>query len=142
MANNTFISVPPVTVSTSSSSSTVSIVPLPGTSELNLYNEISSVGSGIETLIQSYSVPSAMTLELLRVEVNGDNVAQYNIYVDGMKIASTYTYFCQFNYVFNFEYLAGSGLPINAGQLLEIKVLQNRPDLGDYSARISGILGV
>lgn len=120
------------------------VAPGPGSSAtvspVNEFAEVLAVASGSETLILTYTVPVAMTLSLERIDVSGTNIGTYNVYADVPQIARKRTWFNgDFSEVIDFsspersqEYLAGT--------VITVKVLHNRPDPGDFEARLQGLL--
>ena len=109
--------------------------------DVNQFQDITAVTSGSETLITSYTVPVAKTLYLARVESSGTNIATFNLYINGSLSARRRTYFgSSLNETFEFFTKDGSGLILNAGDVLSIKVIHFRPSTGDFEARIQGVL--
>lgn len=111
--------------------------PVSGHNVRNIYNEVFSVASGVETLIVSYTVPIGKTAILERITTSGNNVARYNVYLNAAAFDAQRTYFGgEFNAAFEFTTGTGDGVLLTAGQVLAVKVLQNRPFVGDFNARI------
>lgn len=96
----------------------------------NIFNEITGVVSGVTSIIVSYTAVS--NTKLLSVDVSGTNVAAYSIYIGGVLQAKKYSYYTNLNERFQFA----DGLPVANGDLIEIEVLHNRPDPGDFSANV------
>ena len=100
--------------------------------EKNVFASISSVASGSNTTIQTYIVPVGKTDLLQLVEVSGTNIAQYEVLLNAVVIARKYTYFGNsLNDVFNFN-----SLKLLAGDVILVKVLHNRSNLGNFNSRI------
>lgn len=100
----------------------------------SFYNEVSSVASSVPTTILSYTVPAATTSLIETIDVSGDNIAQYEVYVNSSKIDRKRTYFGgSLNEVFNFN----KSVTLTAGDTIEVNVLHVRPDVGDFNARLS-----
>lgn len=117
----------------------VNIVSAPITGHLvrSIFNEVLSVPSGFETLIVSYTVPIGSSAILERSDTSGDNVARFNVYLNGSAFDVQRTYFGgEFNA--HFEYTTGTsdGFVLNAGDILTVKVLHNRPFVGNFTGRI------
>lgn len=103
----------------------------------SLFNSISSVTSGSLTTILSYTVPVATTDFLGKVEVSGTNIAQFEVYINTVLDARQRTYFGgELNAFFDYAFGTENGYKLNAGDLVEIKVIHSRPTLGDFEARI------
>lgn len=102
----------------------------------SLFGSISSVGNGILTTILSYTVPVSKLDYLSLIEVSGSNMAQFEVYINGTLSARRRTSLTEYNSQFNFLVDSEIGLSLISGTLLQIMVIQNRPDLGDYEARI------
>lgn len=102
----------------------------------SVFNAISLVPNSILTTILSYTVPSGMTDYLSLIEVSGDNMAQFEVYINGTLSARQRTSLTEYNSQFNFSLDSEIGLPLTSGTLLQVMVIQNRPDVGNYEARI------
>lgn len=108
---------------------------------ISLFAEQLSVLSAVDTLILSYTVPSSHNLFLNIIEVSGENIAMYEIRKNGIAIARKRTYFGGgLNEQFNFYSTSQKGLEFNPGDILQARVLHNRPDSATFEARIQGIL--
>lgn len=101
-----------------------------GLTTKNIFNEVSSVASGVLTTIATYT--ALANTNLLKVDVGGTNIAEYSIYIGGVLQSKKYTYFQNLNETLDFK----DGLPVTTGALIEIKVLHNRPDLGNFNTNI------
>jgi len=96
----------------------------------NTYNEVTSVASGILTTIHSYTALS--NAYLLTVDVAGTNVAYYEVQLNASVIDKKYTYFGgQLNASFDF-----GAQSLIASDVVTVKVLHNRPTVGDFNAKI------
>lgn len=102
----------------------------------SVFNSISSVSNGVLTTILSYTVPIGKTDYLSLIEASGSNMAQFELYLNGTLNARQRTSLTEFNSQFNFLVDSEIGLPLSSGTLVEIKVIQDRPYLGDYEARM------
>lgn len=105
----------------------------------NTYNEISSLASGTETTIVSYTAPIGKTTYLTRIEAAGTNISAYRIFKNGTAIAKQYTYFGgELNVIFDFgsETEDYPGLKLIAGDIVDVKTLHGRPSSGDFNSRI------
>lgn len=113
---------------------TIVVTNVDQSANVNYFNEVSSVATGILTTLLTYIVPVGNPISLFIAEVSGTNIADYRVLIDGSRIARQYTYFGgNLNTEFTFQ-----GYKLNAGQIITIEVLQSRPYVGDFSARILG----
>ena len=111
--------------------------PITGQNERSIYNEVLNVASGVETQITSYTVPVGKTSVLHRVVTSGENVARFNLYLNGSPIDVQRTYFGgNFNAQFEFTTGTNSGIILNASDVVSVKVLHTRPFVGSFEARI------
>lgn len=101
-----------------------------GLTTKNIFNEITAVATGITSTIASYVAPA--NTKLLKVSVGGTNIAAFEVFIGGVLSAKKYTYFNSLNEVFDFT----NGLPVAMGDVIQIKVTHQRPDLGDFNTNI------
>lgn len=95
------------------------------------YSEVTGIVSGITTLIASYTASTGNLLQ--KIEFSGTNIAEYELIINGITQDKKRTYFGNsLNGIFDFN----NGLSIPVGQTVEIYVIHNRPDVGDFNARI------
>lgn len=111
--------------------------PVVGQVEKSIYNEITSVASGVQTQIVSYTVPFAKTAILHRIVTSGENVARYDLFLNGTPFDTQRTYFGgNFNALFEFITGTNAGFVLNSGDVLSVKVLHARPFVGSFESRI------
>lgn len=102
----------------------------------SVYGEVSGVASGITTMISSLVVGASTYLQ--RVDFSGTNIAEYELVINGSTVDKKRTYFGgSLNDCFIFD----QGLPVPAGQLIEVYVVHLRPMTGDFNARIQTLQG-
>ncbi len=108
----------------------------PGTVK-SKFNELLSVASGVTVTIVSYQVPVGMTAILQRISSSGQNIAQYDVYLNNVKFDTKRTYFGSAINV-DFDYTSGSsdGLVLQAGDTLAVQVYNYRPSSANFEARI------
>lgn len=112
----------------------VTLVETPGTT-INDYNEISSVASGILTVINSYTMTNSGFLQ--KIIVSGTNIATFQVDLNGNTIDKKRTWFNgSLNEEFDFSDYSKTGYPMAIGDIIEVKVLHNRPTVGDFNTRI------
>lgn len=103
---------------------------------INVYSESPSVASGAETAILTYVIPTGKIAFLYRADCSGENIARYQVRLNGNVIATRRTYFGGgLNTSFEFMTPNKRGLVLEAGDVLEIRVIHYRPDLADFEAR-------
>lgn len=103
----------------------------------SLFGSITSVPSGSLTTILTYTVPVSETDYLGKIEVSGTNIGQYDVYINAVLKARQRTYFGgDLNSLFDYTMGQEDGVILNSGDIVEIKVIHNRPMLGDFEARI------
>jgi hypothetical protein len=95
------------------------------------YAEVLGVVTGVTTLIDSFVTTT--NILLTKVDFSGENIAEYELVVDGATVDKKRTSFgSSLNDGFNFL----SGLPIPTGKLVELYVVHNRPSVSDFNSRI------
>lgn len=118
----------------------VVIPPGAGGIPVNEFSQISSVPAAALTTILTYMVSPPYTGTLFRVEVGGNNVATYEIYINGSIEARLRTWFStSLTQVFEFS-SGASGFKLTTGDIVEVKVIHNRPFVGDFEARLQAQL--
>lgn len=114
----------------------VSSATLPATS-INAYHEVLSVASGITTTIVTYTVPVGHENVLERISVSGENIALYTVLINGTPVDVQRTYFGgALNAQFQFMSTINYGTVLNAGDIVSVTVLHNRPSLANFEGRI------
>lgn len=104
---------------------------------VSTYNEIVSVASGMTTTIVTYTVPVGKEAVLQRCPVSGDNIARYDLLINNVVQDTVRTMFgADLTQLFDFTSGNDSGLVLNAGDVVKIQVLHNRPSLGMFESRI------
>lgn len=107
---------------------------------VSYFNKANAVVSGLETIIVSYTVPSLKTSKLQRVEFSGDNIGTYKLYKNGIQIGEKNVWFNGPMFgEFNFLGTTEEGPEFITGDIIELKVIHNRPNLGSFSGRIQAI---
>ena len=101
----------------------------------NSYSEALAVAAGAQVDILTYVVPSGFSLFLALVSVSGDNIAEYTVIVDGSPIDKVRTWWGKFNA--NLEF---SGLKLETGTEIKIRVNNYRDSSADFNAKINGVL--
>lgn len=104
---------------------------------VNTYNQVVAVPSGATTQLVSYTVPIGKTGILQRSGVSGENIARYDILINGVIQDTIRTMFGgDLTQSFDFTDGIGFGLPLNSGDVVTVQVLHNRPYTGDFNARV------
>jgi hypothetical protein len=103
------------------------------------YNEITAVPNGSPTLIHSFTAPIGVLTFLQKVFVSGDNIAKYQVKINGIVVDTIRTYFSG-NLHANFDFSdASRGVLLAVGDLVEVFVEHNRPNVGSFTARIQTV---
>lgn len=112
-----------------------------GETVVNTYSTVSSVASATPTTIVSYTVPAADTFYLTRVEFSGENIAFYELLIDGTVEAAWRTYFGgDLSGQMIFDRGLNKGFPVNENLVILLRVTHNRPMVGNFEGRIYGVL--
>lgn len=100
------------------------------------YNEQLMVASGSETTLLTYTVPLDTRSVIQRIFVSGGNPATYTVNYNSDTIAKKRTYFTYYNETFDFVENLNNGFILEAGDTLDIIVLQVRPDPADFESTL------
>ena len=101
---------------------------------LLFHNDITSVAASIETTIITVTAPSN-GLRIEKIDVSGDNVALYRVYINGTEIYSKRSWWSNFNLDFDFENFA-NGYLLSSGQVLTVTCYHTSHFLGDFEATV------
>ena len=113
-------------------------VPVVGNIVKNIYNEANSVASGATTVLVQYTVPGGITDAILyRISVSGENIAKFTVFVKAIQIDTRRTFYgSSLSEYFEFTTGTANGFTLSPGDILVVKVLHNRPYVGDFEGRI------
>jgi hypothetical protein len=115
----------------------ISSAPASNTLTVSKYNEILAVPSGAITQLNTYTVPVGKQAVLQRCPVSGENIARYDLLINGVVQDTVRTMFGgDLTQMFDFTSGNDSGLVLNAGDTVKIQVRHDRPDPGAFEARI------
>lgn len=115
----------------------ISITPNDNVNGYIEYNEITSVASGIETTIVSYTAMIGKKTYLQKIEVSGDNIAKYRVKLNGVEIDMKRTYFSGgLNTNFIYDGNNNPGLEVNTGDIISVTTIHQRPDVSDFNGKI------
>lgn len=116
---------------------------------VNEFAEALAVPTATPTDIIEYTVPTSLpakTFRLYRIIVGGENIATYNVYLNGV-LKSRYrsAHGGPLTYEFNYcngdpESFDGRGPKLLAGETVRIEVTHNRPTAGAFEATVQGLL--
>jgi hypothetical protein len=108
------------------------VIRTPGVANLkNYYSESNSVGTGITTLVASYTASNGDFLQ--KIEFSGTNIAEFELVINGVTQDKKRTYFgAALNGTFDFN----EGIKVPAGQIIQVFAVHDRPSAGDFNARI------
>lgn len=103
---------------------------------VNNYNNISSVASGSETTVVTFTAPDN-TYKLSLVEFSGENIAHYRVKINGSSIASSRTHHGS-GLSGSFRFFAANvdGIALSSGDVVILTVLHNRPSAANFEGRI------
>lgn len=101
------------------------------------YNEDATVVGGVSADLVSYTVPIGKTSFLTRIDVSGENIAQYTVLINSVIYAVKRTYFGgNLNTEFTFGATGAPGYFLNSGDVVSVQVLHNRPASGPFEGTI------
>lgn len=101
------------------------------------YAEVTSVPSASTTTINTYTVPVAKEAFLQKIDVSGTNIAMYEVLVNAVVQDKARTYFGNsLNDTFDFSSFSQDGYRLVTGDIVLVRVTHNRPNVGDFNARI------
>lgn len=104
---------------------------------ISQFNETPAVPNGIETLIVGYTVPPTKKSRLQRIEFSGENIGTYCVYLNGQPFSKKHTWFNGPMFgEFSFLGTTEEGPKLNAGDLIELKIIHTRPFPGNFTGRI------
>jgi hypothetical protein len=103
------------------------------------YNEITSVATSVLSTILTYTAPIGKVTYLQKVEFSGSNIAEYTILINAVVRDKKRTYFgSSLDTVSEFA-IGGVGLPLTVGDIVTLKVIHLRPNVGDFNSRLQVI---
>lgn len=102
-----------------------------------VHQEISSVASGVETVMYTFTAPSP-GFKLYKVEVSGENIALFRVKVNSNTVSTKRTFFGQLNADFTYEPF-DNGYELTGGQQLQVTVLHNRPFTANFEVTVMGL---
>lgn len=114
-------------------------VPIPLGSDnpnrIRVSNSLSAVASGATPTLLTFTVPVGKTLFLELINVSGENVADYTVFIDGAKADVKRTYWSDFNADFWFL-----GEPVGENKVIDVVVNNFRPSVSDFDSKLIGLL--
>lgn len=106
-------------------------------SGLKVYNEVSAIASGIETIVATHTALAGRRTFLQKVSASGDNIAKYKVKVNGTTVDFRRTNFgSDLNANFFFDGELNPGLAVGVGAVITVTVLHNRGSVSDFNAKI------
>ena len=106
-----------------------------------IFGSSSSVPTGAEVIVAQYAVPIGQVVFLVRIEFAGSNIGKYNLYFDSNIEQTTWTWFNGPMFgAWDFSIPEMGGVPVPGGTVIKVKASHNRPYVGEFSARIQGLL--
>lgn len=105
------------------------------------YDEVTNVAANLETAIATYQVPSDKIGFLYLVEVSGENIAKYQVKLNGSVISTQRTYFgSSLNSIFDFRIGSKRSYVLQPDDIITVYVEHNRPTNADFESRIQLII--
>lgn len=105
----------------------------PGYKSVSAFSTANAVATGVETVVVSLVVADEYLL-LESIEASGTNKARFSLYVNNVLIATRRTNYLSFSTEFKFI-----SYKLMQTDKIELKVFHERPDVGDFEARIIGV---
>ena len=103
-------------------------------SNFNKFGQDAAVASGATSVVVDHLVGNSETFFLTQIEFDGDNIAFYEVFIDGVKEAAKTTWFSGgLNGTFFFN-----NLEVTAMKKIELKVTNFRPTMAAFRGRILG----
>lgn len=102
----------------------------------NIYNEVLAVASGVLTNITSFT--ASQNTRLKQVDVSGENIATYEVLINGSVVSKKRTYF---GGMLNDTFFFDKGINFISGQQVLIRVIHNRPTTANFNANLIVIEG-
>lgn len=103
---------------------------------VNTFNSVGAVAASTLTTVVSYTVPVDKVFNLQFIEFGGENIATFEVLIDGVLEGRQRTYFGgPLSGVFLFE-----GLRVASGLIITLRVEHSRPMSGEFEGRILGAL--
>lgn len=120
----------------------IAIVPTSGGNQaVPTYNEISSVPANTWTDIVQYTIPPLKKGFVAHVTFSGDNIAQYEVLVNGTAIDKATCWFSgPLHGSINFSTPVGGGYDLAAGDVVKVRVMHYRATPGTFNARIMTVI--
>jgi hypothetical protein len=98
------------------------------------HQESAAIPSGVETTLISLVAPPE-SLRVSKVQVSGENLAQYRVKLDGNSVGTKRTWWGNFNAEFSFEDFR-RGIMVPPGSILTVTVIHDRPAAGNFEVTV------
>lgn len=105
---------------------------------VNTYNEVVGVPAGSTVTLVSYTIPIVSSAFLQRAAFSGENIARYDIFINGVPQDTARTMFGG-DLTGNFDFTTGNnsgGLPLNTGDVVLLQVFNVRSDAATFEGRV------
>lgn len=104
---------------------------------LNIFNSVTALASGSETIVTTYTVPSGKRAFLQLAQVTGNNVCIFRVKSNSTVIAVDRLWWTK-SVSSQIDFISSSRLgPVSvAGDVIDITVEHSRPYVGDFEARM------
>lgn len=104
-----------------------------------IYDEEMLVPYNLETTVISYTVPAEESVYLRDVTGSGDNKGTYSVLIDGAKIKTKRSWWCDFNVEFEFS-SANGGILVEGGSTIALKVINDSKEAVTFDGSIGYVL--
>lgn len=112
--------------------------PVAGNTVVNQYNEANSVPSGATAVLVQYTLSMSKTSGVLqRISVSGENIAKFTVFFNSIQIDTRRTFYgSSLSEYFEFTTGGSDGVVLVPGDTIVVKVVHDRPYVGDFEGRI------
>lgn len=98
-----------------------------------IFSQAIAVAISATATVGSYTVPTGKSAKLQKIKVGGENIATFTVYKNSILINILRTGHTKYSHV---EDYLPAGLTLAAGDLIEVKVFNYRPDVGSFETLI------
>jgi hypothetical protein len=101
------------------------------TTQIDLYGEVTGVASGVLTTLLTYTATSEARLK--KVAASGENIAEYQVLVNGNLKSKKRTYFAG---GLNVDFTFDNGVELVNGDIVTVRCIHSRPDVADFNSNL------
>lgn len=109
---------------------------------ISVFSSVSAVPASLLTDVLTYTVPVGKILQLIRIRSGGDNIAKFEVTIDGDVVDRQRTWFNGSGLEVTHDFSAQDkrGVMLVEGTTVKARVIHARPSVGDFDSRIVGVL--